>query len=56
MSTPAFINIQSYFYPVGNTPAVSLTQALPPNVSAKVLLLGCGDLRHVLFTNHFDGM
>ncbi|RYP66621.1 hypothetical protein DL771_007690 [Monosporascus sp. 5C6A] len=55
MLTPAVINIISYFYPVGNTPAVSLTQALPPRAVADILLLGCGDVRNILFTSHLDG-
>ncbi|KAK4197623.1 hypothetical protein QBC40DRAFT_333101, partial [Triangularia verruculosa] len=43
------------FYPFGDTPAVSLTQNLPPEADANILMLGCGDLRNVLFTNHSDG-
>jgi Domain of unknown function (DUF4470) len=39
-----------YFYPVGNTPATSLSQNLPPGVAAKCLLLGCGDPRNIFFT------
>ncbi|KAI0547822.1 hypothetical protein F4679DRAFT_597235 [Xylaria curta] len=30
MLTPAIVNIQSFFYPIGNTPAISLTQSIPP--------------------------
>lgn len=56
MLTPAFLNVKSYFYPIGNTPAVSLTQAMPQGVPTDVLLLGCGDLRNILFTRHVDGM
>ncbi|KAI1360802.1 hypothetical protein F5Y08DRAFT_348429 [Xylaria arbuscula] len=55
MLTPATINIQSYFYPVGNTPAISLTQSVPPGDPADILLLGCGDLRNILFTIHNNG-
>ncbi|KAK0716181.1 hypothetical protein B0H67DRAFT_684217 [Lasiosphaeris hirsuta] len=44
----------AYFYPVGNTPAVSLTQGLPHEKRADLLLLGCGDIRHILFTAHCD--
>ncbi|KAK0666788.1 hypothetical protein QBC41DRAFT_366638 [Cercophora samala] len=47
--------LQTGFYPFGNTPAVCLTQHLPPEVPARVLILGCGDLRNVLFTNHSEG-
>ncbi|RYC56375.1 hypothetical protein CHU98_g9836 [Xylaria longipes] len=43
MLTPAIINIQSFFYPIGNTPAISLTQSIPPGDPADILLLGCGD-------------
>ena len=39
-----------YFYPIGNTPAVCLTQNLPPEQNADILLLGCGDVRNILFT------
>ncbi|KAF2034802.1 hypothetical protein EK21DRAFT_55723 [Setomelanomma holmii] len=39
-----------FFYPVGNTPAVCLTQSLPPELDADLLLLGCGDIRNILFT------
>ena len=56
MLTPAFVNIFSYFYPLGNTPAVCLTQDLPPEQRANVLLLGCGDVRNVLFTTYSDGV
>ncbi|KAI0192520.1 hypothetical protein F4808DRAFT_475476 [Astrocystis sublimbata] len=54
MLTPAIINIQSFFYPVGNTPAISLTQSIPPGDPADILLLGCGDVRNILFTVHND--
>ncbi|KAF2124344.1 hypothetical protein P153DRAFT_400973 [Dothidotthia symphoricarpi CBS 119687] len=39
-----------FFYPAGNTPAVCLTQSLPPEQDAALLLLGCGDIRNILFT------
>ncbi|KAI1410508.1 hypothetical protein F5Y13DRAFT_202313 [Hypoxylon sp. FL1857] len=54
MSTPASCNITSFFYPIGNTPAISLAQDIRPNVPADILLLGCGDVRHILFTSHVD--
>ncbi|KAL4077707.1 hypothetical protein J3A83DRAFT_4475246 [Scleroderma citrinum] len=44
-----------FFYPVGNTPAVCLTENLPPERHADVLLLGCGDARHILYTVYADG-
>ena len=43
-------NTFNYLYPFGNTPAVGLTQDLPSGKDADVLLLGCGDLRNILFT------
>ncbi|KAI1431668.1 hypothetical protein GGR50DRAFT_689527 [Xylaria sp. CBS 124048] len=52
MLTPSFINLSEFFYPIGNTPSVCLTQSIPPNASADILLLGCGDVRNILFTNH----
>ncbi|KAI0739271.1 hypothetical protein C8Q80DRAFT_1275407 [Daedaleopsis nitida] len=39
-----------FFYPIGNTSAVCLTRDLPPEESANLLLLGCGDPRHVIYT------
>ncbi|RPD68233.1 hypothetical protein L226DRAFT_576582 [Lentinus tigrinus ALCF2SS1-7] len=39
-----------YFYPIGNTSAVCLTRDIPPEEHANILLLGCGDPRHVLYT------
>ena len=44
-----------HFYPIGNTPAVCLTQCLPLEKQANILLLGCGDVRNILFTAHSDG-
>ncbi|KAA6408388.1 MAG: hypothetical protein FRX48_08130 [Lasallia pustulata] len=54
MLHPTFVNIISYFYPIGNTPAVCLTQDLPREQKANVLLLGCGDVRSILFTTYSD--
>ena len=39
-----------WFYPIGNTAAVSLTQDLPPGKQANCLVLGNGDPRNILFT------
>jgi len=49
-----FINIVTFFYPLGNTPAVCLTQDIPREQKANVLLLGCGDARSILFTSYSD--
>ncbi|KAI3318107.1 hypothetical protein HD806DRAFT_324747 [Xylariaceae sp. AK1471] len=54
MLTPAVISYISQFYALGNTPAVSLTRALPHGVDADILLLGCGDVRNVLYTAYTD--
>lgn len=47
---PVHIAQPPFFYAAGNTPAVCLTQNLPPEKDAALLLLGCGDIRNVLFT------
>jgi hypothetical protein len=47
---PAHIAQSPFFYAAGNTPAVCLTQSLPPEKDANILLLGCGDIRNILFT------
>jgi hypothetical protein len=54
MLTPAIVNIFSCFYPIGNTPAVSLIEDLPNEEDADILLLGCGDMRNILFTLYSD--
>lgn len=51
---PATLNLAQYFYPLGNTTPNDLTQTLPPDEDAEILLLGCGDARNVLFTVHSD--
>ena len=38
------------FSPLGRVPAISLTQDLPCDLDADVLLLGCGNARNILFT------
>lgn len=52
---PAHIVQNPYLYPVGNTPAVCLTDSLAPEIDAKVLLLGCGDVRNIMFTVYSGG-
>ncbi|KIM64036.1 hypothetical protein SCLCIDRAFT_23889 [Scleroderma citrinum Foug A] len=44
----------TFFYPLGNTSAVCLTESLPPEHNADMLLLGCGDPRHILYTVYSD--
>lgn len=41
---------KNFFYPIGNTSAVVLTDTLAPEDPADLLLLGCGDPRNILFT------
>lgn len=52
MSHPLFFRGITYFYPIGNTSAVRLTEYLPPEQPANILLLACGDPRHILYTVH----
>ncbi|KAG2013101.1 hypothetical protein CC2G_010040 [Coprinopsis cinerea AmutBmut pab1-1] len=54
MAHPVVWSKKIYFYPTGNTPATSLTQNLAPEEDAKILVLGCGDARSVLYTIHAD--
>lgn len=48
------VNTINFFYPLGNTPPVSLTQDVPFGQNADILLLGCGDARNILFTCFVD--
>ncbi|KAJ3545440.1 hypothetical protein NMY22_g2440 [Coprinellus aureogranulatus] len=43
-----------FFYPIGNTPATSLTEYIPPDQNASILSLGCGDPRNTLYTLALD--
>lgn len=54
MATPVIVDIVTYYYPVGNTSAVHLTRNLPPEQTAQILLLGCGDIRNIVFTVYMD--
>jgi hypothetical protein len=54
MSHPLLWPPKTFFYPVGNTSAVCLTQDLAPEQAADVLLLGCGDPRNILYTAFAD--
>ncbi|QDS76084.1 hypothetical protein FKW77_006109 [Venturia effusa] len=54
MAHPAIPDRVSFFYPIGNTPAVCLTRDIPRELPAKILLLGCGDVRNVLYTCYVD--
>ncbi|KAL7619536.1 hypothetical protein AAE478_010076 [Parahypoxylon ruwenzoriense] len=54
MFIPTVLPYITQFYPIGNTPAVSLTRGLPQGVDADILLLGCGDVRNILFTAYSE--
>ncbi|KAJ3556964.1 hypothetical protein NM688_g1735 [Phlebia brevispora] len=54
MAHPAFWLTKPSFHPISNTPAVRLTQNLPYNVDATILLLGCGDPMSILYTLYSD--
>ncbi|KIK97263.1 hypothetical protein PAXRUDRAFT_825109 [Paxillus rubicundulus Ve08.2h10] len=50
MSHPLFFRGRTFFYPTGNTSAIRLTENLPLEQKANILLLACGDPRHILYT------
>ncbi|KAB5528061.1 MYND finger [Coniochaeta sp. 2T2.1] len=54
MLTPTVIATKNLFYDLGNTPAQCMTRHLPQGVDVDILLLGCGDVRHVLFTAYSE--
>lgn len=54
MIIPSTANWVSQFYALGNTPAISLTRHLPQGADARILLLGCGDARNILYTTYVE--
>lgn len=54
MMTPTVFNVVHPFCGVANTPAVSLTRNVPQGVDADILLLGSGDVRHILYTAYHE--
>ncbi|KAJ7658957.1 hypothetical protein B0H17DRAFT_343517 [Mycena rosella] len=50
MAHPLVFPGRYFFYPIGNTSAVSLLRDLAPEESANLLLLGCGDPRNILYS------
>ena len=51
MLTPTYVNIKSFFYPIGNTPAANLLRDYRPGEEPiEILAIGCGDVRNILFT------
>ncbi|EJD47209.1 hypothetical protein AURDEDRAFT_184063 [Auricularia subglabra TFB-10046 SS5] len=55
MAAPVFWKQPTHFYAFGNTPAHSVAQYLEPDDPANFLLLGCGDVRNVLYTVYASG-
>jgi hypothetical protein len=45
---------KAFFYPLGYTAPVSLTQELPPEQQGRILLLGCDDPRSIFYTIFSD--
>ncbi|KAI0015317.1 MYND finger family protein [Xylariomycetidae sp. FL0641] len=54
MFIPSTAPYVTYFYALGNTPAVCLTRDLPQGRDAAILLLGCGDVRNILYTAYLE--
>ncbi|PFH50429.1 hypothetical protein AMATHDRAFT_3994 [Amanita thiersii Skay4041] len=54
MSRPTIWCEKHGFQAMGDSPAVCLTDGQPPEQSADILLLGCGDVRNVLYTIYAD--
>ncbi|OAX80912.1 hypothetical protein ACJ72_04749 [Emergomyces africanus] len=54
MASPVPLDLFTLFHAIGNTPAVCLTQDIPGDEPASLLLLGCGDARNILFTSYMN--
>ncbi|KAI5239143.1 hypothetical protein E4T43_06925 [Aureobasidium subglaciale] len=52
MLTSTHVNLKSFFYPIGNTPATNLLRDYRPcgKKPVEILAIGCGDVRNILFT------
>ncbi len=56
MLTPTYVNLQYFFYPIGNTPAVNLLRDQPlgdagsDQQTVRILSIACGDPRNLLFS------
>lgn len=57
MLISTYVNLKSFFYPIGNTPAVNLLRDFrpPDKHTIEVLALACGDVRNVLFSLWSEG-
>jgi hypothetical protein len=54
MYTQAFVESAVPFHAGSFGPAVSLTEDLPQGVDADILLLGCGDVRNIIYTSFVE--
>ncbi|KKY32509.1 putative mynd finger family protein [Diaporthe ampelina] len=54
MLAPTVLDVFLPFHAIGNTPAVALTRNVPQGVDADILLLGAGDVRHILYTAYHE--
>ncbi|TFY64352.1 hypothetical protein EVJ58_g2685 [Rhodofomes roseus] len=54
MSYPLYWPFKNHYYPIGITSPICLTQYLPVEQAADVLLLGCDDPRNILYTVYAD--
>jgi hypothetical protein len=54
MLTPTVLRLITPFDAVGSRPAATLTQSVPHGVDADILLLGCGDVRNILYTSYHE--
>lgn len=54
MYTQASVEPAMPFHAGSFEPAVSLTEDLPQGVDADILLLGCGDVRNIIYTSFLE--
>ena len=53
MTSPTYVQLKYWFYPIGNTPAVNLLRDIPAcqeEETIRILSLACGDARNLLFS------
>lgn len=55
MASPIYWSSKPHFNPLSTSAPTCLTEYLPPEQDAHVLMLGCGDARSVLYTVYIDG-
>ncbi|KAH6606182.1 hypothetical protein Trco_005335 [Trichoderma cornu-damae] len=54
MLTPTVAYRYRWLYAIGNTAATDLARNIPHGQDASLLLLGCGDLRNILYTSYVE--